>query len=100
MAQSSGSNNGDPVEATPWSQVEAGEVVFLLDVRDGFEAELIRRWIDDTRPDDDSAPGHSIVTLDGSRELAAALGSLLLLLILALYWLYDRFVGAGNIKLG
>ena len=33
-------------------------------------------------------------------ELAAALGSLLLLLIVALYWLYDRFVGAGNIKLG
>ena len=74
MAPSSRSNNGDPVEATPWSQVEAGEVVFLLDVRDGFEAELIRRWIDDTRPDDDSAPAHSIVTLDGSRELAAALG--------------------------
>ena len=33
-------------------------------------------------------------------ELAAALGSLLLFLVLALYWLYDRFVGAGNIKLG
>lgn len=33
-------------------------------------------------------------------ELAAALGSLLLFLIIALYWLYDRFVGAGNIKLG
>jgi len=33
-------------------------------------------------------------------ELAAALGSLLLFLILLLYWLYDRFVGASNIKLG
>ncbi len=33
-------------------------------------------------------------------ELAAALGSLLLFLIIALYWLYDRFVGAGNIKFG
>lgn len=33
-------------------------------------------------------------------ELAAALGSLLLFLIVALYWLYDKFVGAGNIKLG
>lgn len=32
--------------------------------------------------------------------LAAALGSLLLILILTLYWLYDRFVGASNIKLG
>ena len=33
-------------------------------------------------------------------ELAAALGSLLLILIVALYWTYDRLVGAGNIKLG
>ncbi|WP_114285938.1 ABC transporter permease [Candidatus Halocynthiibacter alkanivorans] len=33
-------------------------------------------------------------------ELAAALGSLLLAIILVLYWVYDRFVGASNIKLG
>jgi putative spermidine/putrescine transport system permease protein len=32
--------------------------------------------------------------------LAAALGGLLLALILTLYWVYDRFVGAANIKLG
>ncbi len=33
-------------------------------------------------------------------ELAAALGSLLLAIILILYWVYDRFVGAANIQLG
>jgi len=33
-------------------------------------------------------------------ELAAALGSLLLALILILYWVYDRLVGTNNIKLG
>lgn len=33
-------------------------------------------------------------------ELAAALGSLLLIVIIALYWTYDRLVGANNIKLG
>jgi len=33
-------------------------------------------------------------------ELAAALSSLLLMAILLLYWLYDRFVGVNNIKLG
>jgi len=33
-------------------------------------------------------------------ELAAALGSLLLFLILVLYWLFDRFVGTDNLKLG
>ena len=33
-------------------------------------------------------------------ELAAALGSLLLIMILVLYWLFDKFVGTDNIKLG
>ncbi|MDV7103643.1 ABC transporter permease [Vibrio sp. TH_r3] len=33
-------------------------------------------------------------------ELAAALGSLLLVLIVLLYWIYDRSVGVKNIKLG
>ena len=33
-------------------------------------------------------------------ELAAALGTLLLFLIIVLYWVYDRLVGAKNIKLG
>jgi len=32
--------------------------------------------------------------------LAAALGSLLLLIVLFLYWLYDRVVGISNLKLG
>ena len=32
--------------------------------------------------------------------LAAALGSLLLALILIIYWLYDRFVGTTNIRFG
>ncbi|HWL28909.1 MAG TPA: ABC transporter permease [Burkholderiaceae bacterium] len=32
--------------------------------------------------------------------LAAALGTLLLVLILTLYWIYDRLIGATNIKLG
>ncbi len=33
-------------------------------------------------------------------ELAAALVSLLLVLILVLYWLFDRFIGTDNLKLG
>lgn len=32
--------------------------------------------------------------------LAAALGSILLFLVLALYWCYDRIVGIDNVKLG
>jgi putative spermidine/putrescine transport system permease protein len=32
--------------------------------------------------------------------LAAALGSILLVVVLVLYWLYDRIVGIDNVKLG
>ncbi|MFO7855041.1 MAG: ABC transporter permease [Paracoccaceae bacterium] len=32
--------------------------------------------------------------------LAAALGSILLVLVMVLYWLYDRIVGIDNVKLG
>ncbi len=32
--------------------------------------------------------------------LAAALGSILLILVLALYWIYDKIVGIDNVKLG
>ena len=32
-------------------------------------------------------------------ELAAALGSLLLIVVIALYWIYDRLVGADHIRL-
>lgn len=32
--------------------------------------------------------------------LAAALGSILLILVLGLYWIYDRVVGIDNVKLG
>ena len=33
-------------------------------------------------------------------ELAAALGTLLLVLIIVLYWIYDRLVGVDRMKLG
>ena len=32
--------------------------------------------------------------------LAAALATLLLVVVLALYWTYDRIVGIDNVKLG
>ncbi len=73
MAPSSGSNTGDPVESTPWPQVEATEIVFLLDTRDRFETELLTNWIDATRPGTDPRQKHSVVTLDG-QQLASMLG--------------------------
>jgi len=33
-------------------------------------------------------------------SLAAALGTLLLLVILVLYWLYNKFIGVDNLKFG
>jgi len=33
-------------------------------------------------------------------SLAAALGGILLVIVLFLYWLYDRIVGIDNMKLG
>lgn len=36
----------------------------------------------------------------GNWGLAAALGTLMLLIVLILYWLYDKFVGIDNVKLG
>ena len=36
----------------------------------------------------------------GNWGLAAALGSILLVLVIVLYWLYDKMVGIDNVKLG
>lgn len=36
----------------------------------------------------------------GNWGLAAALGTLMLAVVLVLYWLYDKFVGIDNVKLG
>ena len=36
----------------------------------------------------------------GPLHLAAALATMLLVVVMALYWLYDRIVGIDNVKLG
>ena len=40
------------------------------------------------------------ISQSGNWALAAALGTLLLVMVLALYWTYDRIVGIDNVKLG
>jgi putative spermidine/putrescine transport system permease protein len=49
-----------------------------------------------------SSPTGSPTTSPSSLNwgLAAALGSILLVLVLMLYWVYDRIVGIDNVKLG
>jgi len=41
---------------------------------------------------------HMLKSLNWS--LAAALGGILLLIIIVLYWLYDKLIGIDNMKLG
>jgi glycerol-3-phosphate O-acyltransferase len=63
MTQWSGNSNGDFSYTTPWPEVDASAIVFLLDVRDDFEAEILANWIRDTHPGDSVAPPHSSLAL-------------------------------------
>ena len=64
MAQSSGIPVDDSPEFTPWPQVDAAGIVFLLDTRDTFEAELLSDWIEATRTASGPHPPHSMVALE------------------------------------
>ena len=48
--------------ASPWPDIEGRAIVFLLDVRDEFEAALLRDWVEAARTDS-ATPGHSFVRL-------------------------------------
>jgi hypothetical protein len=53
-AESTRNNPADNGSASPCPDVTDEPVVFLLDARDDFEAELLRAWVDDQEPDGDS----------------------------------------------
>jgi putative spermidine/putrescine transport system permease protein len=40
------------------------------------------------------------ISTSGNWGLGAALGSILLAVVLLLYWVYDKIVGIDNVKLG
>ncbi len=71
MARSSGFRNGDFIQTTPWPAVDVGAIVFLLDVRDDFEADLLSSWISDTQPGGDARPVYSTITLGPDASLRA-----------------------------
>jgi len=60
-ANSKNGRNGDG--SSPWPKITDAAVTFLLDVRDDFEAELLRNWVEQHKPTSDSCPRYSIVTL-------------------------------------
>ncbi len=49
-AESAGNSPADHGSASPWPVVTDHPVVFLLDARDDFEAELLRRWVQGEKP--------------------------------------------------
>ena len=48
--ESSSDNNVNRNSASPWPDVETEAVTFLLDVRDDFEARLLREWVEAEKP--------------------------------------------------
>ncbi len=57
--------------AAPWPDNHDDKIVFLLDARDDFEAEMLRDWIESRKPEAAVLPGHSFVPLH--RRAASAL---------------------------
>ena len=49
--------------SSPWPQIDAAAVAFLLDARDDFEVGLLRDWVEQHRPEADSRPRYSVVAL-------------------------------------
>jgi len=60
---------------SPWPEVAHGSVVFLLDAPDRFEGELLRDWIESTRPAGE-APDYRLLDLSRDGEGLPGLGRL------------------------
>ena len=56
-------NTSRDSSASPWPDVEVKRIVFLLDVRDDFEARLLRDWVDAAWTASGSPPRHSFIRL-------------------------------------
>ena len=53
-AEATKNNNiGKNANVSPWPEQDGNPVVFLLDARDEFDAQLLTSWIDRHRPDAD-----------------------------------------------
>ncbi len=61
--ESSGDNNKSRTSPTPWPDVESTSIAFLLDVRDDFEAGLLRDWVDAEWTGSGSPPRHRFIRL-------------------------------------
>ena len=64
---SSNKNNSAKTMTSPWPEAESGAIAFLLDVRDDFEAGLLRDWVEANQPETDSTPAWSFIELPKGR---------------------------------
>jgi glycerol-3-phosphate O-acyltransferase len=54
---------------SPWPEIRDASIVFVLDVRDDFEAGLLRNWVESSRPSAAPYPPYSFVELPrGNRD--------------------------------
>ena len=91
-AASSNKNNSAKTMTSPWPEAESDAITFLLDVRDSFESELLREWVEANRPTTAEAPAYSFIDLPKGRatdwlDALAAHGGAVWLEPLRIAWL-------------
>ena len=59
--EASTNNKNRHASRSPWPDIDAGRVAFLLDARDDFEAALLRDWVEAKQQD--AAPGATFLSL-------------------------------------
>ena len=63
--QASSNNKNKHASRSPWPDIDAGSVAFLLDARDEFEAGLLRDWVESKQKD--AAPDATFLSLPHDR---------------------------------
>ena len=62
-AESSNNNKMNSDGVSPWPEADIKSVKFLLDVRDDFEARLLRDWVEAKKPTADEAPTYTFAQI-------------------------------------
>ena len=57
----------EPDSPSPWPKIDDAMVAFLLDARDGFEASLLRDWVETRKPHAGSGSRYSFIELPRGR---------------------------------
>ena len=66
--ESSSDNNESRSGTSPWPDIDGRAIAFLLDVRDEFEARLLRDWVKAEKPSSGPTPAHRFIYLPKGRS--------------------------------